>query len=187
MDYRRRIADALKELASIRGFYGVTVDELAARAGISKRTIYRYFNSKEEIIALVVEDLLLSLEEKVQEALESSNNPVEKITNVIKLIPKSSNLLSPLVLHDLQKHYPHLWEKVEQFRAGKIQQTFENLLANDEQGFFRKVNPRVFTTALISSVRAVVNPAFIMENNLSPEETVESLFSIFLYGVVATR
>ncbi|MCL6635059.1 MAG: TetR/AcrR family transcriptional regulator [Peptococcaceae bacterium] len=187
MDYRRRIAGSLRELAVTRGLYGVTMDELAAHAGISKRTIYRHFDSKEEIITLAMEEFLHTVEKKVHQALESSSDPVEKITGVIKAITENIKLFNPLVLHDLQKHYPRLWEKIEQFRAGKIQQIFEGLLAAGGQSCFRQVNPKIFTTALISSVRAVVNPAFIMENNLSPEETVQSLFTIFLYGVVAER
>ena len=46
------------------------------------------------------------------------------------------------------------------------------------------MNPTIFTTALIAGVRATVNPTFILENNLSPEETIQSLFTIFLHGVV---
>ncbi len=184
MDYRQRVTGALKELAVVRGFYGVTMDELAAHAGISKRTIYRYFKSKEEIINSVMEYFMFSTEQKVLKALDSSNDPVEKIVNVIKVVTENVKLLQPLALQDLQKYYPHIWEKVEQFRAGKIQQVFENLIVDNEKKCFREINPKIFTTALMASVKAVVNPGFIMENNLYSEETIQSLFTIFLYGIV---
>jgi len=185
MDYRQRIVNAFKELAIMRGFSRVTVDELAAHTGISKRTIYRYFKSKEEIILSVVEDFIGIFEKSIQHELSSSDNPVEKIRNTLHAIPRNIKLLGPLAAYDLQKYYPHIWEKIEQFRMERVQEIFKDFLSGEEQGYFKNINPKIFTMALLSSIRSVVNPAFIMENNLSPEETIQSLFTIFLYGIVA--
>lgn len=184
MDYRARIAGALKEMALTRGFYAVTVDELAACAGISKRTLYRYFKSKEEIIDVVTKEFIAETGRKVMLALSSTRDPVEQVTNLIRTISEQIKVLQTPALYDLQKHYPHIWEKVERFRAEKIQEIFKGLLLNDTNERFRKVNPVIFTAALIAGVRATVNPAFILENNLSPEETLQSIFTIFLQGIV---
>lgn len=183
-DYRQRVTDALRELAAVRGFCGVTVDELAAHTGISKRTIYRYFKNKEEMVNSVLEDFISSVEQKITEALNSSDDPVEMITNTIKVLIENIKMLQPVALHDLQKYYPHLWEKIERFRAGKIHQIFGKILLENKNRLFREINPDIITVALLASVRAVVNPSFIMENNLSPEETINSLFTIFLHGIV---
>jgi hypothetical protein len=43
MDYRQGITSALRELTVMKWFFGGTVDELAVRTKISKRTNYRYF------------------------------------------------------------------------------------------------------------------------------------------------
>ena len=184
MDYKTRIISTLKELAPTRGFYGVTVDELAARTGISKRTLYRYFKSKEEIIDMVMEEFIAETGRKVMLAINSTRDPVEQVTNVIRTISEQLKVLQPPALYDLQKHYPHIWEKVEQFRANKIQEIFQNLFLQDTEERFRKINPKIFTAALIASIKATVNPTFILENNLSPEETIRSLFTIFLQGIV---
>lgn len=160
------------------------MDDLATRTGISKRTIYRYFRSKEEIIVAVMEDLMHGIEKDTRIAVEASEHSVDKITGAIGVVLRNIGPIQPLALHDVQKHYPQLWERVEQFRAEKIQRIFEELLTGDGQGCFRKVNPKIFTAALLAGIRAVVNPNFIMENNLSPEETIRSLFDIFLNGIV---
>ncbi|MDF9406898.1 TetR/AcrR family transcriptional regulator [Pelotomaculum isophthalicicum JI] len=184
MDYKRRILTAFNELALQRGFSGVTMDELATRAGVSKRTIYRYFNSKEEIIDTLLNDILSGFEQKILQMLDSCENPVEKISNIIKIVPRITEKLTPAALHDLHKYYPHLWEKIEQFRARRIQHLFDDLLLNNKYRCFKSVNPKIFTTALLASIRSVVNPAFIIDNNLSVEETIQTLFTIFLSGIV---
>ena len=45
---RDTLAKAALELFSEKGFERTTVDEIAARAGISRRSFFRYFTSKEE-------------------------------------------------------------------------------------------------------------------------------------------
>jgi len=160
------------------------MDDLVASTGISRRTIYRYFRSKEEIVSSVLEDFITTVAEKIQQALDSTDNPVNKIINVVREITLNIKLVDPLYLYDLQKHYPHLWEKIEQFRAERIQRVFEGFLANNEQNCFRKVHPKIFTTVLLASIRSVINPAFIVENNLRIEDAIQSLFTIFLYGIV---
>lgn len=185
MDYTERIKNAFRELSAARGFSRVTVDELAAHAGISKRTIYRYFNSKEEIISSVLDDFKTDVEKKIQQALDTSDKPLEKILNALRIISENARLFQPSALYDLQKYYPHLWEEIEQFRAEKIRQFYVDLLVKNENNYFRKVNPKIFAAALLASVRSVVTPGFIMENNLLLGETIESLFSIFMYGIIS--
>ncbi len=163
------------------------MDDLAARTGISKRTIYRYFRSKEEIIVAVMEDLMHGIEKDTRMAMEASEHPVEKITGAIGVVLRNIRQIQPLALYDVQKHYPQLWERVEQFRAEKIQKIFEDLLVEGGHDCFRKVNPKIFTTALLAGIRTVVNPNFIMENNLSPDETIQSLFDLFLNGITMEK
>ncbi len=60
---RQEILDAARQVFFERGFHQPTVDDVAARAEVSKGTIYLYFASKEEILAhLLLEglDLLLA-------------------------------------------------------------------------------------------------------------------------------
>jgi len=185
LSYGKRIKNTMRELAAERGFSRVTMDELASRAGISKRTVYRYFRSKEEIIDSVLDDFLSNIGRKIRQAFDSADEPVEKILGVLRAITENIKLIQPTALYDLQRYYPHLWDKIERFRAEKLQQFYVDLLTGDDGRRFRKIDPRIFTAALLASVRSVVNPNFLMENNLSPEETIISLFTIFMYGVLS--
>jgi AcrR family transcriptional regulator len=52
---RRRILDAAYELFYRKGFGRVGVDEIAASAGITKRTLYYHFQSKDDLLASVLD------------------------------------------------------------------------------------------------------------------------------------
>lgn len=52
-----------------RGFDGASVEEIAARAGVSKPVVYEHFGGKEGLYAVVIDREMLRLEELITEAL----------------------------------------------------------------------------------------------------------------------
>lgn len=76
---RRRLRDAAKELFEERGYDDVTVAEIAARAGVSPKTLFQHFGSKEELLIAelddVHEDLVRSLRER-----DLSKTPLQTVT-----------------------------------------------------------------------------------------------------------
>lgn len=185
MTVKERILAGFRELAFTVGFHGATVDELSARTGISKRTIYRYFRSKDEMAGAVMAEFIAAAEEKVNSALSSTDNPVEKVVNLVRVVSQHLKVLNPLIMRDIQKYYPHIWMRIESFRAAKARSVVEMLITGNRQGYFRETIPAVFTTALLAGIRDVLNPGFIIEHNLTIERTITALFDIFLYGVVS--
>ena len=62
----REILRAALDVFTERGFTASRLDEVAARAGIGKGTLYLYFPSKEELFKAVVRDFFPSLDATVQ-------------------------------------------------------------------------------------------------------------------------
>ena len=187
IDTRERIVIKFRELAEERGFYGATVDELASRNNMSKRTIYRYFKSKEELIVAVMEHFMAEVEQEVLQVLDSSENPVQKITLFVKLLSERLRELSPGIYGDLQRHYPLIWERVEQFRAEKLRYLIGIIVEGSQQGYFKPINPTIVTASLLATARAVVNPKFVLENNLCIEDAFRTMMDTFLYGIVTEK
>ena len=186
MNMKERILAGFRDLSFTVGFHGATMDELSSQTGISKRTIYRYYKSKDELVNAVVDDFMAQTEQHFNAVLSSEGNPVEKISSFISTMFQQLKFLNPLIMRDIQKYYPHIWTRIEAFRARKIRSVIENmLLAESRQGYFRETIPAVFMTAILSSIRDVVNPAFILENGLTVEKTARAVFEIFLYGILS--
>ncbi|MDO7786716.1 TetR/AcrR family transcriptional regulator [Desulforamulus aquiferis] len=187
MQTKDKILLAFKDLSQEKGFYDATVDELALRSRVSKRTIYRYFNSKEEIIEEVMFKFIKETEQAIDGVLNSSEQAPDKIAKIIRILSERLKGLNPRVLRDLQRHYPIIWEKVEQFRAGKLKRMVTIVIEEGKEGSSNSINPTVATASLLATVRAVVNPTFMIDNNLTPEEAIQNVMHIFLYGLTGAK
>jgi len=185
LNKREQIITALGELSRTRGFYRVTVDELAARAGVSKRTIYRHFRSKDEIVEALMDRFMLHMAGRLEQIINSGRNPAEILTGIISFVTREGILLAnPQVLDDLRRYYPALWTRVERFRAEKNQQNFVKLLVAKHNRRLRKIDPRILAAVFSAAVQAVVNPEFLLSNGITLESAVKQLIGLFMYGVI---
>ncbi|SDJ54582.1 DNA-binding transcriptional regulator, AcrR family [Streptomyces indicus] len=84
---RRELAAAAMELFAAKGYEATTVDEIAARAGVARRTFFRHFRSKEEAIFPDHDDTLIRAE-AVLNAAPPHENPLDTVCRGIKEVMK---------------------------------------------------------------------------------------------------
>lgn len=185
MSISKRIVAAYRELAGDKGFHSVTMDQVASQAGLSKRTVYRYFYSKEAIIEAIINAFMAEVTAESERLLATVQDPAGIMAASIKyLFHQGRFLANPQSLKDLQQFYPHLWKKIDAFRADRIQYILEALIKRDSSGVWRGTDPRILTAVVLAAVQAVVNPDFILKNSLTFEETVNQMSQLLTQLVV---
>ena len=81
VDRERMILDAAATVFYEKGFHGVGVDELGKRAGLSGPTLYRYFSSKEEILAALFNE---AMDELVSATAIVHDDPMADLDRLIR-------------------------------------------------------------------------------------------------------
>jgi len=81
---RARILAAAAELASEGGYEGVAMKEVAARAGVSLGTLYRYFTSKDHLLAEVLRDWGGALGARLRRSPPRGETPAERVAAVFR-------------------------------------------------------------------------------------------------------
>lgn len=183
MNTKEKIILACQELALTRGrgFYNLSMDELAAEAGVAKRTIYRYFAGKEELFEAT---MMYTMEEIVaaNTALFASGKDIQEILGA--LVKNIAYLVNPQVLSDLGSHYPLLWQKVDKMRQNKIEFLINYVLEQSPVKMRWRVDQRIFKAALGAAITQVISPKFVLESGLSLEEVGYNFLNMFLFGAV---
>lgn len=84
--HRENIISAAEELFMEKGFEKTTMDDISRKAQYSKRTVYIYFKSKDELYCSIVIKGFKLLITKIKDAFNSSNNFMEQYNNFFKAI-----------------------------------------------------------------------------------------------------
>lgn len=79
---RMRIRDAARELASRGGYAAVTMHDVAERAGVGRATVYRYYSSKDHLIADVHLEQSHALVDILRADPPAGNDPAERLAEV---------------------------------------------------------------------------------------------------------
>ncbi len=106
-DLKTRIIDSAFKLFMERGIKAVAMDAIASAVGISKRTLYEAFSSKEELLKYVASELFKKNSERVKKVLENDSSSIIKIL----LITSTTNERThgeKLFWHDMIYNYPQL-------------------------------------------------------------------------------
>ena len=164
-----------------RGFYNLSMEELAQMAGVSKRTIYRYFGSKEEVIEATVVQTMDKIELKNLELFASGTSIQELITALLKNV---TYMVNQQVIEDLSTHYPFIWQKIDKIRQSKVDLLINHLLSQSEIKMRWRVDPKIFKASLLSAMTVVMTPRFVMESGMSLEEVGHDFLNMFLFGAL---
>lgn len=79
---RDALAEAAFELFSERGINNVTLDEVAARAGVTKGSLYWHFRSKKEVLLAAAAVYYHEWQERAHKEIASTRDPLERIRRV---------------------------------------------------------------------------------------------------------
>ena len=168
------ILDAAETLFVTDGYERTTVDAVAARADVSKRTVYNHFSDKEviflQVFSRVNEALLNTIRAAVDEELTPGRDLHEALTAFAhRIVDRAFGSADYLTFRQLmaqqQVVVPHLPEAVRDRPLGLLEQRFTELAAD---GGLRAPRPRLaaqhFTALTISLAQEA-----LLENNQHSE------------------
>ena len=183
---KQRIVDVSSKRFMENGISKVTLDEIATELGMSKKTMYKFFPSKEDLLKTIVHTMMNGLRVRV-EAVVNSNKPfVEKAPELLALIGHQISIMSKQFLVDLQRFTPELWKEIDEFRRQRILTSVRTIFiqAKDEGVFRKDLDIDLFILVFIGSVQSIVNPQTLSQQSFSAEEALRGIFRIIFEGAM---
>ncbi|MCD6024084.1 MAG: Transcriptional regulator [Fibrobacteria bacterium] len=186
----RRVIDTASEQYMRLGFSAVTTDETARAAGISKKTLYQLFPSKDELLRNVVRENCEKHTTAIRGICRDAHCSIGKrLKRMMNYLSKVFGELSPALVHDLRRSAPGAWNDVEKNRQRCIQEDFGALLKEGrERGDFRKdVDPRIFMLIYAETVRNVINPQVFAQLDVPPARVFETVYKVLFEGMLTEK
>ena len=101
---QRQLVDDLVDLFLTEGFAHLTLDDLAARLGCSKRTLYALADSKEQLAVRAVRHFFKRATEQVETAIASTRSPARKVTRYLEAVAEALRPAGPAFRRDLDRN-----------------------------------------------------------------------------------
>lgn len=121
------------------GYKAVTMDDIAEHMGISKKTIYLYFNDKTSLVRSAVFEVFEDVKEKIIAVQISMQNPIEALYEIKKIAVEVLGNKDKSPQYQLQKYYPTIYNEIRRKELSAFGDTFKmSLRKGVESGFFRK-------------------------------------------------
>ena len=178
-----RIVHTAEEQIRKYGFRKFTVDDIAADLGISKKTIYKYFDSKKQIISAVVDTHLEMEKQGALKAMKTEGSWQDKLKAVVFFF--ENDKAPAWLLDELQRYFPEEWSKTEDLSQFKGKQIRELLELGIKCGDIRPdIQLPIIELAINKTIDALVNYKFLTEHNLNINQSFEDLGKIIMYGIL---
>lgn len=175
------IAAAVEEI-KVRGLR-FTMQDLAARLKVSKRSLYENFTSKEELIGALLEAVLADMERQEQKICDAGAAPSEKLRQLLTVHPYDAEMFNKNIYEDLKRMFPRQWQLIETARLHR-QQRLELLLAEGVAcGELRPVNIGVVSQLLKDAFTSFTSYSFLDKNGLTYKGAMCELLDILLQGI----
>ncbi len=171
------------------GFSKITVDEIATDLGMSKKTVYKFFPSKDDLIRGVIEFMTSKIRRQIDEIVASSDPFEQKLAAILATAGQVSNRISPAFIDDVRRNLPGVWKHIEEFRRVHILEKVKRIMqqAKDEGVLRPDVNVDIFYLVFFHAVQGIVNPTAISQLPLSVDDAFRSIFRILFLGAMASN
>jgi AcrR family transcriptional regulator len=135
---RHKILETSNELFLNLGFKSVTMDEIAKKMGVSKKTIYKYFENKTELVAAVTDYMFDTVSCGIDGICALQMNPIQEIFSIKRLVMKHLKDEKSSPQYQLQKYYPKIYASLTQKQFHIMQVcVVNNLKKGIEKGLYR--------------------------------------------------
>lgn len=186
-EVKKRILDTAENLFFEKGITTVTMDEVAHLCGISKKTLYQHFYSKDELIKSIVEEFLTSIKKEFSEIRNSSLSSQQKIVNLLVTVVKCIKKLNRQFPIDLQRFYPDLWNMVEDVRRENFSLIKESILDKETTSFRKDIPAELFFEMFLCVVQGVLNPKVLSRNSFSLIDAFNGVLKILFEGYLTSQ
>ncbi|MBM1104972.1 TetR/AcrR family transcriptional regulator [Aurantibacter crassamenti] len=163
-----------------------TLDDLAHEMGISKKTIYEHFTSKEEILQESLYALLNKLRKLYKQCIEEhKSDPILAIIEIYKIGFDSYRTFSPSFIFGLKKYYPSVYDTLSKFRNIEANILIKNLLQSAiDKGQIRSgTNIELICELYLNRLELILFSSKNLYEQYSATELVEHIIVNNLRGI----
>ena len=162
----------------------LTMDDIAAELGMSKKSIYAAYRSKDELFISMVDTIFDGIRESKRGIIEDPGlSTMQKIHAVLGAMPESYADIEFSGLSGLKESFPKVYDRLEYRLETDWESTLALMSRGIEEGVIRPVSLPVVKVTLESTLEKFFQSDALIKNGLSYSEALRELVDIIVKGI----
>lgn len=153
---QRQLVGELLDLFLAEGFAQLTLDDIAARLGCSKRTLYALADSKEQLAVRTVRYFFKRATEQVEAAIVRTRTPAARVTRYLEAVAAALRPAGPEFMRDVDRQAATR-EVYEQNTVAAAVRVRELIDEGIKAGAFRKVSAVFVGEVVTATMRRITS------------------------------
>jgi AcrR family transcriptional regulator len=189
MENKDRILTRAGALFLRNGIKSVSMDDIAADLGMSKKTLYKTFDSKDAIVLAVMSGHLCQAQGECTRVASTATDAVEEMLNLSAWADKEFANVHPSIFYDLKKYHPESWALFSTHKSTFIlDQITQNLRRGIAEGLFRAdLDVEVLARLNLAQIELAFDPDRYPPAQFSPVRVNRVFDEHFLLGVATLK
>jgi AcrR family transcriptional regulator len=189
MEPKDKIMLGAEELFFKFGIKSMTMDDIARHLGMSKKTIYQFFEDKDALVTYLVNEHIKKNEKEMCVFAESSKNAIHEVFISLTHINEMFSKANPLLFHDMQKYHVTAWNSFKSFKDGCLTKiVVDNLKRGISEGLYREdINIKILAHMRVHEIEMTFNPYIFPPTQFNMLEVMQQLLKHFLLGICTLK
>lgn len=182
-EIRQQIMDAVITQFNNKGMK-FTMDDITKDLHISKKTIYKEFNDKDELFYATVEYGFSAIKQKEAEIVaDDSLDLIDKISKLIVCLPDSYKNIDFRRVYQLKEKYPKVYMKLAERIETDWGETEKLLNQAMKQGLIKKVPVPLIKLMVEGAIEKFLSSDELVRTELSYEQSLDGMIDIIINGL----
>lgn len=185
MDYKQRITEEAAVMFRTYGIRAVTMDMLATRMGISKRTIYEVFKDKDELLQGVLKWMAVRQRDFMTKIFSETGNVIEAIFKMLDHLSDHFQNMSPAFQMDIKRFHCEIVETFgEKDELPYYSNNSEILKRGIREGLFREdIDVEITNKCLLEVVRMSNDKSVFPPDDFMNKDVIRTFYVNYLRGI----
>lgn len=186
---KQEIVNYATDLFLTKGFKSVTMDDLASEMGMSKKTIYTFFKTKNELVKASTEFVFYSISAGIDKIKEEDLNPIKELFTINNFVFKHLKNESSSPEYQLLKYYPKIHFSLNKRKFGVVHKCIvEGLERGKQLGMFRKeIDPEIISRFYFFSIAQIRDKELFPEEYFKAYEIIKSYLDYHIRGIATPK
>ena len=189
MEMKERIQQKARELFMRYGFRSVTMDEIAGQLGVSKKTLYQFFEDKDALVEAVMQAEMFYMQSECTRQNQESHDAVEELFKDMDSMESVMDALNPQIIFDLEKFYPKTFEKFKRHKNTFLLEVLKNNLRRgiQEELYRPEIDVDIIAKFRLESAFIMFNQDLFPFGKYSLLKVANEIYHLYLYGIATAR